>query len=487
MKAILYTDGSFKRDEYIADANIGIYGAGAHGYVFDPKAKTDKSPTDSPANYYMTSTGYVGTNEYVKTIHKLVTPLYYIDAAYSFLNKGTAPRSELLGMKCSLNDLYLNRDILGITEVCVYSDCAYAIGVANKIMSIPTYPDNDEIPNKDLIIELKEVLDKYLSIGLPITVEKVDGHSTYLGNNIADELAFHARQQSGCYNVISFFNMVKIEKGKKYWNYSVDENELLKFKQLVFTHGLSANSTERVYSVMNYKTDVEIGSRTHDALMGLVSVKETPKIIDDVIKLYHEGLRTLSLLSVVNLRNLYSREVLHYYELFGRTLFWFNYRLKELSKRDKPIITAYHPPGLGNKLLGDIQFLYTFISYYRKIKDQLIKYKTITVNNVMEYIDITSYIYTENNKKKNVCSLPSSCIYIPIKATVFDKSIEFPLVLGKDTLERNQFKRLETDNPIVTLVIEKITDKSYRYYTIIECKEDIGIYCNIYTNRIITE
>lgn len=485
-KLILYTDGSFKHNDNTPEPNIGIYGSGAHGYVFEDVET--KAISDAPNNYYITREGYVPSNLYNKDEDKLVTPLYYIDGAYSFLNRGTANRAELLAIKCSLDGVVNNNEELALNKIKIYSDSTYAIGVINKIIVAPDYLKSvPDAPNIDILLDLQEAIAKCNVCNIEIEITKVDAHTIHIGNNIADDLAYHARQQSGNYNLINIFNVFKIDKGKKYWSYSIEENELLKFKQLVFTNTINANGTELLYSVMNYKTDVEIGSRTHDLLLGLVSVKETPTIIDDAIKTYHEGLKSMCLLSVVNLRNLYSRDITYKYSIFGKNLFDFFFRDKELCVRKLPIITAYYPPGLGNKLLLDMQFMYEYIRIYKNNKSIIERDNLVVVNKVIAYCNITDMVYSVNNKKKVTCSIPSSTTYLPIKLDVFDKQLDFPLVLSKDTLDRNQLKRLESRNPKVYIILEKMADKSYRYFTLIEATDDIGVYGNLYANKIIIE
>lgn len=486
-KLILYTDGSFKAN-VDSDPTLGCYGAGAHGYIFDVEAGI-KATTDSPSNYTITDTGYVINTEFHKEINQPVTPHFYIDASYSFINKGTISRAELLAIRCSLDSVLENNEELKVNDIMIWADSTYAIGVVNKLLSDPDIVEtlSKDTPNLDIIKELQITISKILGDGIHIVIDKIQAHSIYIGNNIADNLAFYARLQSGRHNVEKNFNIFKVVKGNRYWDFSIEQNELINFKQLFFTNSLRAQHTEIVYSVMNYKSDVEPGTRTHDALMGLVSLGNPPTIVEDAIQSYHKAINTTSVLSVVNLKNLYSREVAYMYSMYGNNIFRYWFKDREVLVNKTLVISQVGSPGLTNKLILDMQFMYGFISMYRQIKSDLKGVKQFEPNKNLVYIDITDLVYEVNAKKKNVCILQSGATYLGMEYKLFNKTLKFPLSLGKDTLERNQFKRIESKEPKVYLIVERSADKSFRYYNLIDTGDDIAVYSNLYSNRIITD
>ena len=405
-KLILYTDGSFKNNVE-NDPTLGCYGAGAHGYVFN-KESEDKPTTDVPTNYIITDSGYIMSAD-KREDTKLVTPIHYIDASYSFLNKGTISRAELLAIRCTIDSVMENIDILQVDEIEIWADSTYAIGVVSKILEVKNWVDTipNTTPNYDIIKELENTLIfNTILKGITIKINKVQAHSVFIGNNLADGLAYYARNQSGCRNPESNFNIFTIEKGKKYWGYELEQNELIKFKQLFFTNSLRAQHTEIIYAVMNYKTDVEPGTRTHDALMGLVSLSNPPEIIEDSIRTFHRGLATNSVLSTVDLKNLYSREVAYHYSLYGNKIFDFKFKTRELLKNRVSIVKQIPSPGLGMKLLMDMQFMYGFIKLYREYKNQFTDdNKIVEPNRNICYVDITDRLYEKvtisKKKEKN--------------------------------------------------------------------------------------
>lgn len=486
-KLVIYTDGSFKAN-VDSDPTLGCYGAGAHGYIFNTETGI-KSTSDTPSNYTITDKGYVLNSELYKDENiKSVTPHVYIDASYSFLNKGTISRAELLAIRCMLDSVLENNNELEVKDILIWADSTYAIGVVNKILNDPDVTKGlpSDTANLDIIIELQNTINKVLET-MTLSIDKVLAHSVYLGNNTADSLAFYARQQSGRHNVEKNFNIYKIAKGIKYWGFELEQNVLLNFKQLFFTNSLRAQHTEIIYTVMNYKSDVEPGTRTHDALMGLVSVGNPPTIIEDAIQSYHKAILTTSVLSTVNLKNLYSRDIAYMYSLYGNNIFRYWFKDRQVLVNNSVVISQVGSPGLASKLLLDMQFMYGFISMYRQHKVEMQGLEQFEINKHTIYVDITNKVYEKNKKGKNTCILQNGATYLAMEYKLFNKTLKFPLSLGKDTLERNQFKRLETKEPRVYLVVEQSADKSYRYYNVIDTGEDIAVYSNLYSNRIITD
>lgn len=488
--AILHTDGSFKPNVE-GDLTLGCYGAGVHGYIYN-NSKINKGTSDTPQNYYITTLGYVINTMYDKTSDTLVTPSYYVDGIYSFLNKGTISQAEVLGIICSLTDLFKYTEQINLNSILIYTDSTYALDVFNKVKKeLEAFNIPPETPNFHLYEDLRNTLLQYKHKNISIVIDKIQAHTLHIGNNIADDLAYIGRKQSGERNLVSRFDVfdtnIDGKKSNKYWSNNVEENELLKFKQLFFTNSLRAQRDEIIYSVMNYKTDVEPGTRTHDALLGLVSVINPPVIIEDAIKYFHKSTSTTSVLSTINLKNLYSRDVSYPYTLYGDSIYTYIHNKRTLFKRSIPIITPVNPPGLSTKLLMDMQFMYNFISTYRTIKDDVLK-EEVMVNKSLLFINITDRIYGFGTKKQQLsCIIPQGNTYIDIEHSVNNKAIKFPISLGKDTLDRNNFKRLESRNPTVILIVDIKSDKFFEYYTLIEVEGDIGVYTNLYSNKVVTE
>jgi hypothetical protein len=65
-----------------------------------------------------------------------------------------------------------------------------------------------------------------------------------------------------------------------------------------------------------------------------------------------------------------------------------------------------------------------------------------------------------------------------------EQSLKVPMALGMDLPNRNYLKRLEGDDPTITLVTYRDSDQSLRYAFVVECKSGVGIFSNYHCDRI---
>ena len=105
---------------------------------------------------------------------------------------------------------------------------------------------------------------------------------------------------------------------------------------------------DNVYSIMDYKTGVEPGKKTHEATFGIVVTKEPVGLVHEVTDMYNNYYRSLSILSAVDLNNLYNINNVYYYNLFGKDIYNINPRNNILlGLENDPIVKAIYPPGLA--------------------------------------------------------------------------------------------------------------------------------------------
>ena len=62
---------------------------------------------------------------------------------------------------------------------------------------------------------------------------------------------------------------------------------------------------------------------------------------------------------------------------------------------------------------------------------------------------------------------------------------KFPIVLGLDILPRNNLKKIEEDNPVVTLVSWMDSATALRYAFVIESDKALGIWSNYFADRVL--
>lgn len=486
-KLVVYTDGSF----YPIPGNPtdGFYGAGAHGYIYDTSTEnTIPKSGNNPKNHVITQRGYILKEKHKPDDkRKPVTPSHYFDATYSYSNKGNNVIAELKAVISTLESIKTIE--IPIEEILVITDSTYVIHCIDLIqIGNQERWDNEEYKNRDLIQLLKTTME---SLNIPIKHSKVEGHTGNIGNTLADRLSVYARNKSISREIGSTFNLVPADN---YWNTQAQRHPFLRYRQMFITNSIQAPDDRNIYSIMEYSSSTEPGRKSHDACFGLVTLKEHQDLIEQTIKSYQNFayrigniLGSLSPVYTLDLNNLFSRNNMYYYNLFGSQSFNFIPKSKQLQAFDgSPLIHNINPPGLALQALERMQSLYKILS----------DYESNTPSNNISYLDITKSIYdiklSKSNQEIYNISLDTGQQHLTVDINL-GKPIKLLLDLGKDTLSRNQLKALESQRPNIILVTEELpsskkTIRMYNYYTIVTTEDgDIGIFCNFYSGKILVD
>ena len=470
--AVIYTDGS------AGPTNPGPWGGGAHGYLYDNNDLKAKH-ADLPTGYVMTNIGYVIKENLKNSGGTLVKPLFYINASYSFQSIGTNNTGELEGVIKTLEYLELTTldEVIGIKNILFKIDSTYVLGVIKSIMQDKTrgWYRHDRV-NLEYWIALEKLLITFNNKGVVIETMKVGAHSDNLGNNIADRMAFVGKERSGKNIGKHTFD---IRKGNKYWKGKKTLHPFLRYKQLFFTDEQRQFEKVRSYSILDYKGDDEVGIRTKEACFGVVLPSEPPIEIENVIDLFQSNLKRTSIVSTVILKNLYSQPVdLYYTNLFGTDAMFFDKQKVILNcLKETDVVVAIKPPGLAKQAIDKTYELLEVLRV-KEADGKDGEYRT--------YHDITKNIFGVDVKGKPKTLLGVTDKIMEIDIIVSGKDINVKVELGKDCIDRNQFKKIENDEPEVVMIVDKISERLLRYYIYINCKNtnDRGIWCSMYTNNI---
>ena len=482
---VLYTDGSFIANE--VGGKDGFYGSGVHGYVYNDKG-IGKPTGDRPNKNRITTIGYIP--EDVKLDDEAiqqVNPSYYIDGSYSYLNKGTNNIAEGRAVIDGINGI-LAQEGLNIKSITLLLDSQYILHIIQTLVTNNLSKEgwlHPELPNKELWLELLDLLIKLTELGIKVNTVKIKGHNGDVGNETADKLAWYARSRS-CQREIERSFFIVSTKDRKYWSANDTRSPLIKFKQLFFTNTIRAKEDEIIYSILDYPSDVNPGTKTANSCFGLVLLNGVNDIIEDVIKAYHRlgwANRRFNIISTCDLNNLYTRSNLHWYNMFGSGIYRFDYKSHRLKNIEGvPLIDIIRPGGLAVQALENMKKLYNILKDYRRFKE-------VGDDKFKIFTNITSTFYNivKNKKEEDVyeSKLTPSTDIVKIPVTIGNTTYNIPLELGKDVVSKNHIKSLEKFNPEIYLVLEK-RDSFVNYYTIVECNNgDIGIYCNLYSGRIL--
>ena len=472
--AIIYIDGS-------AMPNPGYYGSGIHGYVYNTET-IDKSDKNKPNKYNITDIGYVAVSDLSKK-YKEVKPHLYVNGYVSFKNIGTNNIAEVEAFIYAVDAVLKQNYDKGtnIDKIIFKTDSMYLINIVKNIRNGCSIVDKPDTPNPGLWKRIETLLPHTEEVGLKIVIEKVKGHSYNkekgigdIGNHISDRLALIGRYEStmGNYNTTIIFT-----DSTRYWNPDTARHPFLFGRQLFFTNSTRSKQTESTYGILNYKTDVEPGRKTSDAGFGIVKLSNPDSIIEDSIDEFNRRLGTLSIISTLDLSELYTQQSLTMYKLFKNAIYTFKkkHNLLEIMEESR-VAYSIKPAGLATNAFEKLMILEQIIQDYKSnesIKDRY-------------FLDITDRVYKPNDKGKNTCTLVMSDKILNLDVDINGVKLMIPLELGKETLGRNQFKKVEKLKPKVILTVDKISDIYYEYYTIIHLEEtdDIACYVNFYSNGV---
>lgn len=487
--AVVYCDGSCK-------PNPGFGGSGAHGYIYaidDIGGKT----SDKPPKNSITTLGYIEAAELAKYKelkdasevkidseynYMNVVPTYYVDGVYCFDYEITNNIAEILALTITLDNL-LKFDTIKLKNITIKTDSMYVIGVVKNIMrdKNKSWAMEKDKPNLAYWKEIDLYLTTLAQLGITLHMSKVLGHSGDLANHLADRLANVGTASSMLACKEHFFHLTP---AKKYWTMEKGRHPFLEYKQIYFTDVNRRAAKEAVYTVMNYPKikiepgllKMEPGHNNNEATFGLVILDKPVDVIENIIDEYQRQMRSMSIISTIDLSAVYSQRHLHYNKLFSNRIYSFNRMGNVLSMFEElPIVFNIKPPGLANQAMERMTVLYDIINEYRLLDK---------IEPIRQYQDITDMVYVVNGKKVETI-IKNSDKFLMVDTVVNDKTITIPIQLGIDCINRNQFKHIEKDDTKVYLVTEKITDRFLSYYILVEMKatNDISVWCNFFSNN----
>ena len=455
----------------------GPIGSGLHGYIF-LSSKLNVKDGNKPSKYLITDLGYIESELTAKTegIHKTVIPEAYVDGYCSFNMLSTSNVAELFAFIASAREvvkMFNDEEAYTITNFIYQTDSMYVIHVINNILKDDRWKSEDKI-NKEYWVMISDVITDMNKLEITFKTEKVKGHGTHLGNNTADRLAFLGRMESTRFKPEINFT---ITPAKGYWTSTKERHPFLSLRQLFFTNLQRENSDENIFAVMKYKKDDELGKKSHEACFGLVIIKERDEYLETMINEYQKHNKSLSLLSSLDLNNLYSNTVCKYYDIFNTKPFVYNRNNGVLSLwEEHDVVSEIRPAGLATQAFNKVTNLYSLIRAYRAGDNEIIK-----------TYDISKLFYDLDEKDKIKTVIPNGVNTIHVEFNFKGIDIKIPLELGKDTLDRNALKKLESIETKVTLMVEEVSESMAKYYIVIDVQDkgDISIWHNFYSNNIL--
>jgi len=458
--AVIYTDGSA-----IMVPRLGAYGGGAHGYLYTDE--DFKKSGDRPKNNQITPTGYAIAGSIPKDAD-VVKPSEWYNAVYPYGTSGTNNQAELRALCDTIKIMHARGDV---SRLIIHTDSTYVIGVHRAVSAdlIDREWTTSDRPN----LEIWEMLSDALSEASDIAIEllKVKAHDVNVGNNTADRLAYAAREMGGRGDTEPVY---KFYKGK-YWTDKPTPHPLLNLKQGFFNVGMQPDSGEHMYVMMAYPTAIDYGKQSPEPLFGVVVMNDGIPEIDNVMRKYSEESGPVAQVAAYNIATVYSREHKKYHELLGDNVYNYNRAKRLCVMEEMEVCTPIRPPALAQSAVTKTLYMY---KVYRDFVSGLVN------DGVSGICDITDQMYALNDKGKPVFKFTQADKGPVGVITVDDREITIPMVYGKDTLGVNQFKKLTSSNPRIYIHYRKASEELIEYHTIIKTDEGVGVYTNMYVNKI---
>lgn len=464
--AVIYTDGGSR-------ANFGGYGI--HGYVY-----SDQKPTKGSGNstQYLTNMGYVPKID-VKDKDNLqeVKPLQYINGYSSFSGPITNNIAELSGATSALDFSIKNN----LKQTIVLTDSEMVVkGVNSWLHSWKKNnwikADGQPVANKSWWEALDFNLQTLKANGTEVTFKWVKGHSTHVGNQLADKLATIGVLHSKDDNIRTELN---IEKADGYWSSVVDKSPFITQKRIYFTTRPETTISGEYYLGDHGKDDDLLGKRTADGCYSYIVLK-TPEPGIELMRT--KQIRLASCLDVIIMARLDKifepatyKDILTY----GDVCFYTPHRdkLDMYFVDSEPVSRELRPPRLAMRAILQVNILKGILQKYIQNDDPNLVSTDIT--NIVYDIDDKSDYKLKPEFVVGFTNLNVDVNYGNSRLTATDK---IDLCMSVDIPERNYLKRMEKMKPSIKVVTWMESDKMFRYVTIIQADGDAGIWGGMYSN-----
>lgn len=476
---VAYCDGSTR------PTNPGPTGWGSHGYIYE----TEKEhKTEMTKGNVIADQGYYPP-KFLKSALP-VNPILFFDVIQNARGSHKNGFAEVSGMLKTLQVFYEKN----VKTIVISCDSRYVVDGVTKWMDNWKRrgwndAEGNPIKNMETWQKIHELYTKMRSEGYMIAVKWVRGHNDLLGNVQADTLANIASSHAIADQEI---DVVKFYTPKEYWKREVDRNPLMNFERMFFNTSPTQRPAGAYFQADTGVGDTLFGKRSPNSGLSVVYLNEPIKVIEEIIAYQSRLSERLNMVAMIKLDRVYDKTINRYLEEYG------NHALKRSTRSssnnliffdDESVSVECNPTILSLRAIDTFDYLNTILTNYilhsRGEADKAdIKLSVHDITD--EFYDVTE----KNGVKKKVLRkdlIVGSFRKDLVVEEEFEgqkRKVKTPLVLGSDILPRNNLKRIEGMDPSVYLITWRETPNSIRYATVISCEAGIGIWSNIYADRV---
>jgi ribonuclease HI len=469
---VLYTDGS------VRPVNPGYGGWGVHGYSY--MAQNSKKGNGN-ATQLLTADGYVEKITVKESKPVEIKALSYIDGFGSYDIPITNNHAEIAGVA----NAFAYADKYDIKKLTVMTDSDYTVKGTTQWLPIWHKnnwfkQDGNPVANKEVWLGLEERLNKLKAKGVEVEVKWIKGHSTHLGNQIADKNANIGSAYSKTHLARAEINTVSPEG---YWNPKAERHPFICQKRIYFSTKKDVNIPGEYYLGDHGKDDELLGSRQVDGCYSYIELKTPDPLIEILRKKQCMESNDLDRIIMGRLDKLFQGPAATDLLRFGDICLLKPHTHKlDLHFFDKePMTKELKPPRLAMRALEALNTLKGIFQAWQNKQEDI-----ITETN------ITQLFFTRDDDNKDY-KLKEQFVpgYTSVVSSILygkeGKAAKIDLCLGVDLPDRNALKKLEKLKPEVFVVSWMEADKAFRYATIIKERDNFGIWAGMYSNlRFIT-
>lgn len=479
---VLYADGGFYSTERAG-------GWGLHGYVFSPEASPESNKGSGVPGSTPTVNGYSDSKDETKA----VVIKNYVDSFGGVPGAGSNNHTELLAAKEALT-YALDK---GLSHTLIYSDSKYVVNGINQYLDRWKQTgwrnrDGDEISNRKDWEAVDSLLSRLRDANNQVTLTWIKGHNGHIGNEKADQWA----SKGNCIGLNDLSVTYKFEEQPEgYWKSTVNYNRMLDQPKWYF----SSDKTDRqfdkdgrhIYWTGQHGDDEDVAKPQSDSSNAVLFLKEPIDVLERVrdhfVKkddiqvghLYIGAMRTLTNAAV-------TEDIIR----FGLGVFKGN-KANHSLQTDKRAQLIHHatPTGLYFYNVDNLSAMTTILKQYLDGDKSIIS------------TDLTDLLYESIEKKGKVTRKLRKEITNTVKH--LDVSVNFNtavarelramtvvpfsktkvrLIMGSDIIGRNALSALADVVKRVEVLTWRESDSVFRYATVIETDDDIGLWTNPFGN-----
>lgn len=467
---IFYSDGG-------AQPNPGYAGYGVHGYFYVnevPKQGTGLR------GWEMTNAGYVDKLDKLEKI----TPLHYIDTWSALPHPNTNNVAELAGaIECLQVALEHDIKVVNIITDSEYVRKGMTEWITGWVKRNWVKSTGEPVPNKVWWVQLLELEQQVKAKGIEVIWGWIKGHDGHLGNELSDQLATMGRIAATFDTAARGTDLVP---AKGYWSKVSSNNPMLSQTSWYFnTHvggAQQAKDGRTIYHLSDDATDAHRGKRVGDTASSVLFLKEPDPVLE-MVRLAQDAVddSTFNWVIVGKLDNILSSQTYGPLKKFGHYRIHRRGHKLDLSDVKKTAITEMqNPPGLAFRAVESLTTLSNILQEY------------LDGNDAYHVTDITSQLYDADVKKKKIVKKLKPTITTSTRVLLINEALHrvgnepetvpVKLTVGIDIAKRNTLSALAASDPTVKLITWKESGVAFRFATIIETHDDVGIWAGVHSN-----